>query len=161
MKIHQKMALFAATALFLLWVISNYARLSDDGTWVVRLVLGTIFFLAIMIRWKRAKESTACGSHCVLLLGVAGAVMSVLGIIFAVHQFEWLGMMILIYACLRWALPEHWNSDILLAVFLLYWVHPLPWQVLGHFQLFLQELSVKGSPRSGTCVIVNEQSRRS
>ena len=71
--------------------------------------------------------------------------MIVGGIVFGVKQFEWLGIMLLLGGCLLWSLPDGWVRNILPSMLLLYWIHPLPGKVFGHFQIFMQKLSVKGS----------------
>ncbi len=80
-----------------------------------------------------------------LLPAAAGAVMMILGLIFRVNQVNWLGLLTVLYAALAWALPSRYRRDIVLGLFLLYWVHPVPTQVFGPLQLAMQRLSVAGS----------------
>lgn len=69
--------------------------------------------------------------------------MAILGMIIPIHQAEWLGMLLIVYASLAWALPRRYGKDLILALFLIYWIHPLPSQIFGPFQLAMQSLSVK------------------
>jgi len=64
------------------------------------------------------------GAHLVRAAMLGGTLATVGGLIFGVHQFEWLGVVLVLYACLRWALPARFSLDILLALFLVYWIHP-------------------------------------
>ncbi|MFO7870491.1 MAG: archaeosortase/exosortase family protein [Kiritimatiellia bacterium] len=146
----RKLILIATTAIFATWLALNYAWISTIQEGKIRLILGLAFALAILLRGKRypgqpetpakklppwAAAATAC----------LGALAVVSGLVFEVHQFEWLGLLILIYSALRWALPASYRRDILLSLFLVYWVHPLPGQLFARFQFAMQALSVQGS----------------
>lgn len=152
----KKVVLLAVFALFTMWSVSNFGRISANDDWILRFVLGTLFALLIVLRPKgRAGDELSEPVAPVLaapVLGAAGgAVLSVLGIVFGIHQFEWLGIVLLLCACLIWALPAVYGRDVLLAMFILYWVHPLPGQVFGKLEILLQWISVHGSERLLHC----------
>ena len=48
-----------------------------------------------------------------------------------------------LYAALAWALPRRYGRDLLMALFIVYWIHPLPGQIFGPLQLGMQWLSVR------------------
>ena len=154
----RRIVLLAATILFLSWLVVNYGRITADEDGFIRFFLGGLFAVLILFRSarrprgvlddepeSRPKAGTARYRRAWVALGVAGMLLSLGGIIFRVHQFEWLGLILILYACLRWALPERCGRDVLLALFLLYWIHPLPGQLFGKFQLAMQWVSVKGA----------------
>lgn len=78
-------------------------------------------------------------------LAVVGTVMALAGLVFTVHFVEWLGVLLLVYACLSWASPERLRLSAPAALFVLLWVHPLPGQIAWPIQGFTQRLSVEGS----------------
>jgi exosortase/archaeosortase family protein len=152
----RRVVLLAAGILFLAWLIPNLGRITADDDGFIRFVLGGLFAVLILCRSLVAPRGAAvpdpgaetaapARGRRLAALGAAGALFSLAGIIFSVRQFEWLGLIVILYACLRWALPERCGRDVLLGLFLLYWIHPLPGQVFGAFQLAMQWLSVQGS----------------
>ncbi len=147
----KKRALFLAIALFAVWVVCNFNRIAADQDGVIRFILGSFFALLILFRDKEAEapqgvvERFTSASWFVPVTAVAGTILTLAGIIFGVHQIEWLGMVLLFFVCLRWALPGKFAGDVFIAVFLLYWIHPLPGQIFGPLQLAMQSLTVKGS----------------
>jgi len=138
----RKAVLGSVGVLFLIWLVLNFGRITADQDGLIRFVLGTFFSLLIMVRWKPSEIAGRLPSWLVPAAGLGGTLSVVGGIVFNVHQFEWLGLILLLYACLRWALPPRFEPDILLALLLAYWIHPLPGQVFGKFQLAMQKLSV-------------------
>jgi len=145
MNAYRKIVLLAAAVLFLVWGFLNIGRLTGDQEGLIRIVLGVILSLAILLRWKPAEEGLGRRPWLAPTAGIVGALLVVAGIVFRVHQFEWLGIILLLYACLIWALPPYFARDIALSLLLLYWVHPLPGQVFGSFQLAMQGMSVRGA----------------
>ncbi|MBN1557617.1 MAG: archaeosortase/exosortase family protein [Lentisphaerae bacterium] len=150
----RRMVLAAAGLLFLVWLIVNYGRITADEEGFIRFVLGGLFAVLILFRPKakptggRPESGAPAGGRGgfrLLAAGAGGALLSMTGLVFDVHQFEWLGMVLILYACLRWALPARYGRDILLALFLLYWIHPIPGQIFGKFQLAMQWMSIKGA----------------
>ena len=67
------------------------------------------------------------------------------GIVFNIQQAEWLGLLAILWGCLRWSLPADCGRDVTLALALLYWSHPLPGRVFGPMELALQRASVRGA----------------
>lgn len=151
----RKSVLYAGIGLFAVWALTNFHRVAADDDALIRVVLVSIFAALILLRPKPEREQHPDagtfrlpflhGSFLPLAMGIGGALLSLGGTILAVHQFEWLGIILLLYACLRWALPEKFRRDIIIAVFLLYWMHPIPGQVFGKLQLWMQLMSVQGA----------------
>ena len=141
----KRVVLIAAIVLFLTWIVVNFGRIAGDDDGIIRFVLGTFLALLILARWKNTQETPPVAEWPLLASGIGGAVLTVAGIIFRVHQIEWLGVILLLFACLRWTLPARFAGDIRLALFLLYWVHPLPGQVFASLTMGMQYLSVKGT----------------
>ena len=134
--------MFGAAALFLVWLIGNVPRMIAEDEGLIRFVLGLLFSVLILLRWKPLDARFRLPAWTILTAGCGGALLAVLGIVFRVHQFEWLGLILVLYACLGWTLPARFSRDLVLALLLLYWVHPLPGRVFGGFQLIMQLLSV-------------------
>lgn len=147
MSLVKKIVLFAALCIFAVWFKVNFARIGSDGDWLIRFVLAVFFAAIILVRKKTSvveSEGWLYHGH-VLIAGLTGAVLAVSGIIFGVHQFEWLGLVLLLYVCFRWGMPDRAGGDVALAFLLIYWIHPLPWQVFGRMQMNMQWLSVNGA----------------
>ncbi len=142
MNFARKAVLAAAVILVVSWITGNFGRITGDEDGIIRFVLGSVFALLILFRWKPRDVEAKIPGWGILLIGCVGAVMSLTGIIFVVHQFEWLGLILVLYACLRWALPVRFGKDIVLALFMLYWVHPIPGKIFGSFQIAMQYMSV-------------------
>lgn len=142
----RKSVLWGSLGLLAAWILGNFARLTGDQDGLVRFVLGSLFAALILFRPKEANgPAPARRPLLVAGIGLLAAVLAVSGIVFQVHQFEWLGIVLLLYACLRWALPDTYAGDILRALCLLYWVHPLPGRLFGELQLAMQRWSVAGA----------------
>ena len=168
MKRKRGIILWCTAVLFLLWLTLNFSRLTAGQNGIIRLVLGGVFSVLILLRRNlrvffgeivrpldhaAAQDAPAPGTASepsglgwiVSAAAILGTVLSLGGIILGVHQFKWLGLLLVIYAGLRWALPACYSWDILLSLFLFYWIHPLPGQVFGPLQLAMQGVSVQGS----------------
>jgi len=143
----QKWVLCGGIVFFLSWMGLNYERLTGDQEGLIRLVLGLLFAGAIL--WRRETELVIPASPGLSyrLVGVVvlGAIVEIAGLIFTVRQFQWLGVLSLLFACLRWALPSKSLKTLLLALFVLFWIHPLPSPIFGRIQQSMQWLSVWGS----------------
>jgi len=141
--------LASAAGLFLVWVVTNLRHLAATQNGTIRFFLTAFFGLMILLRPKpardRARTAPLLPAWAAALLVVAAAAMAVLGMMFYVHQVEWLGLLLLLYACLNWALPPRFARDLPLALLLIYWAHPLPSQLFGPLQLAMQRWSVAGS----------------
>ncbi len=148
---YRKVVLLGAVALALVWAVAHLRQSPvDDPDWMVRLTLGILLAFALVASrppvGRRAKEGFFDRYPMGLpILAAVAALLSVLGLIVPVRQFEWLGLVLLLYAAIRWALPTHYRWNILKAFFLFYWIHPLPGQVFGPFEMWMQRLSVIGS----------------
>jgi exosortase/archaeosortase family protein len=135
----------AAVALLAIWIASNFSRITGDQDGTVRFVLGGLFALLILFRSKESKGREPSGTRLSVVAGFVGACLAVSGIVFNVRQSEWLGIIAVLYACLRWGLPRSYSRDIFLSLLLLYWIHPLPTQLFGQLQLAMQGWSVAGA----------------
>jgi len=113
---------------------------------MLRFFLTAFFAFLILLRPKPGEtEGRAAGRWFVQALVVAGTVSVLLGIVFNVHQIEWIGLLLILYACLLWALPGRYSRDLALSLLLLYWAHPLPGQLFGPAQVAMQRMSVGGA----------------
>lgn len=144
MKRGSKAILYAGASIFIAWVIWHFKAITGDDGGMIRAVLGVALAFPVIFRWKRRDDREVSGRH-VCGAALAGTALVVTGIVLSVNQFEWLGIVLLLYACLRWSLPASYSRDIAWGVFLLYWIHPLPSQVFGKLQLWMQLLSVNGT----------------
>lgn len=142
----RKTVLGLVIAVFLLWAVFHFRMIAGDANGTVRFVLGILFALLILFRWKgKSNDASAAQRVIVPVAAVIGAVLALAGIIFRVGQFEWLGLILLLYSSMRWVLPGRFSRDIPPALFVLYWIHPLPGQLFSKFQLLMQVISVKAS----------------
>lgn len=133
------------------WIAANMPRLLWIQEGLIRFVLGLVFSLVILFR--RAPETgedmpearPVYSSTWPLVCGCAGMLLVVAGLIFTVHQAEWLGILLLAGSGLAWGLPGSYRANVLPAFLLLYWIHPLPGQLFGPLENWLQVLAVKGT----------------
>ena len=136
---------FAALVLMASWAWANFSRLADGQNGILTFFLGSLFATALIFRSKPAGEGFKLPGWALGGLGAVGMVFSLVGLIIPVHQFEWLGILMVLYAALAWALPRRYGKDLIFALTLVYWIHPLPSQLFGPLQMGLQWLSVKMS----------------
>lgn len=154
----KRIVLMATASLFVIWIILHYSHLTSTQNGTIRFFLTMLFSLIIILRPKTSgnqlpkkiekltkNEIATKESEIAIFTGILGAVLMVLGLIFDVNQFEWLGFLALVFSTIKWSLPRKYHRDIYLAMFLLYWAHPLPGRVFGNFQIWMQEISVNGS----------------
>lgn len=144
MKGARRIVLLAAMALFAVWAAANSGRLAGGEDGLIRFVLGTVFALLLLLRQK-AERPAAIARRAVPAAAALGTGAALAGLIFNVHQFEWIGVLLVLYACLRWALPERYDRDLMRALLILYWAHPLPGQLFGRLEFGMQWLTVQGS----------------
>ena len=142
--------LVAAGILFGGWLIANLPRFAAQPDALIRFVLGIVLAMLLIVRPKPISPTApeappALRPGTAAVLAAAGAGLHVTGMIMRVHQAEWLGLLMVLFVCLQWALPARYARDTALAFLLLYGVHPLPGQVFGALQLVMQKLSVKGA----------------
>ncbi|MBT3294743.1 MAG: archaeosortase/exosortase family protein [Verrucomicrobia bacterium] len=135
----------AAGLLLALWVFTHADLLCAAPDTLIRFTLTGCFALLILLRPKPEHALPALPLALVLTAGLLGVALHTVGIVFVVHQLEWIGLLAVVGACLARALPPHSARDALKALFLLYWAHPLPSQLLGGFQITMQQLSVTGA----------------
>lgn len=143
-------------ALPFLWVGIHAPRLigSQDGG--IRFSLTVVFALLILFRRQRPTDdeppgdtgSTAStGPHGKWLAtaAVLGAAAVVTGLIVPIRQVEWIGLLLVAYACLAFTLPRPITRNLPAALFVLYWVNPLPSALFGTLQTGMQQASVLGA----------------
>lgn len=136
---------WAAVTLLVVWGWLNGIRLTCHTVDRIRLLAGILFGVLILFRDAGGEAARPVPQGRLALLATAGAVLVAVGIIIPVHQFEWMGVILVVFSCLRWGLPPPYSANAGAALFMLYWAHPLPAQVMGPFTLWMQKLSVLGS----------------
>ena len=141
----RKAVLVSGVSLFALWTVLHLPRLTGAQDGAIRFALGLVFALLILFRRKVDEADERSWPGTAAATAVCGALFCLGGLIVPLRQLEWFGLVLLLYSCLRWALPKRWSKDVLLAMLLLYWVHPLPGQVFGRLQLGMQFLSIQGA----------------
>ena len=134
---------FSAVVLMASWAWANLPRLADGQNGVLAFFLGSLFATALIFRSKPEGEGIKLPGWALGVLGAGGMVFSLVGLIIPVHQFEWLGILMVLYAALAWALPRRYGKDLIFALCLVYWIHPLPSQLFGPLQMGIQWISVK------------------
>jgi len=137
--------LLAGFLLIAAWAGLVFPRLTAGQNAIVRMGLATYFSVAILLRRKRETDrALAIPGEATAVAAVAGVAAVVIGQVFGVHQVEWLGVLLVLFACFYWAFPPSYAADILRSLFLLYWAHPLPSQLFGALQTGMQTLSTHG-----------------
>ena len=131
---------------FLAWLAVHIRELTEAQNGVIRFALGMSFAILIIIRRKPETSSAKPMPGAFISgAGIASVLLIIAGIVFNVRQCEWLGIVIILFVCLEWALPQKFSADIPPALLLLYWTYPLPNQIFGAIQLAMQKMSVNGS----------------
>jgi len=143
MPLSHRAVLFSVFVLIIAWCWANLPRLAAGQNGVLSFFLGAIFAFALIFRPKPADEGFKMSDLGLGLIGGTGTLAAILGMIVPIHQIEWLGMLLILYAALAWTLPRRHGKDLILALFIIYWIHPLPSQLFGPIQLWMQTLSVK------------------
>ena len=140
----RRVVLVGAILLAVVWFATNVTRVVGGPGGSVSLSLGSLFAALLILRPKpHGERELVLSSGVLTALGVAGLLGVAVGIIVPIHQLEWLGVLLVLFACLAWGLPPRYGRDLVLALFILYWVHPLPGQLFGPLQLGMQHVSVK------------------
>ncbi len=142
------MAAFLLLAAIALAQARTALRLYEQGG--AHLVLGLIFTLLLVFRPKQPAEkglSPRIGpaGRLTALTALAGVFMVMGGRFAGINQFAWIGLVMMMYAALRNALPFSYAKDIRRALFVFYWIHPLPNQIISPLQLLMQRVSVRGA----------------
>ncbi len=143
MQFSHKAVLFSAFILLAAWCWVNVPRLVSGPGGGLSFGLGVLFGLVLIFRSKIEENPRRLPGGVLAVLALAGTILVIVGLMVPIHQFEWLGVLLLLYACLAWALPMRYSRDLFLALFIIYWVHPLPSQVFGPLQLKMQAISVR------------------
>ena len=122
----RQVALWATCVAFgILCLVEHHDVLAGPGG-----PLGTAtalgFAVALLVRRHKRARATWLQPWQVTLVLSAGLALFVGGLLFHRHLLWWTGALLLIYACLKWALPGEYDRDITSAIFLVYWIHPLP-----------------------------------
>ncbi len=138
-----RLVLLSVFILVIVWIWVNLPRLAAGQNGVLSFFLGSLFALLLIFRTKLDLEGFKLPSWGLGLIGAAGTLMAIPGMIIPIHQAEWLGILLILYAALAWAFPRRYGKDLLFALFIIYWIHPMPSQLFGPLQLALQSLSVK------------------
>lgn len=139
----RRLVLAAALLLFGVWLATNVPRLAGGPGGYVSFLLGAVFAMLVAVRPKPDGRPLTLRAGILAGLGVLGLMATIAGVVVPVHQFEWVGVLLVLFACLAWALPARYHRDLAIALFLIYWIHPLPSQVFGPLQLTMQRWSVR------------------
>lgn len=140
----KRMVLLGAMLLAAVWLAANLSRLAGGPGGTTSITLGVLFAVMLAARPKpRSEREVTLPGGRLAVLAMGGLLAVVVGIVVPVHQLEWLGVLLVLFACLGWALPPRYVRDVALGLFILYWIHPLPGQVFGPLQLGMQQVSVK------------------
>jgi exosortase/archaeosortase family protein len=142
----QRIVFSAGIGLCAAWLLAHRTDLlAPDQNGFIRCTLSAVMAALILIRPKPETKHAAAGLRPLIAAAVLGAMAVVGGIIVDVGQLEWLGLLALLWACLRWCMPPRATNDILCTLLLIYFAHPMPAQIFGPLQLWMQHLSVRGS----------------
>lgn len=145
MKHERRYILILTAGVFTAWLLRTVPEMLAVQHGLLRFTLGISFALLILFRKKKSSVRFAIPAYALGAMAMLAAVISLAGRIFDLGQAEWLGLILLLTAAAMYALPANWGPDILRSVFLLYWVHPLPGQLFGAIETFLQRISVAGT----------------
>jgi exosortase/archaeosortase family protein len=130
---------------YVLWLIANAPniRATENGT--VQAVLGSLFAVILLLRTKPARQAEPRRPWVLATTAAIGFPLFWIGLRFNVHQFEWVGLLLIFYAGLAWAMRPDSEWDVRLALLVLYGAHPIPGQVEAAIQFAMQWLSVLGA----------------
>jgi len=139
-------------ALPLLWVVFHAPRLYGSQHGGIRFSLTAVFALLILFRRRPAtddgnSETDSTGPRGAWLAGAAvfGTAAVVAGLIVPIRQVEWIGLLLVAYACLSFALPRPIARNLPAALFVFYWANPIPSPLFGALQTGMQQASVQGA----------------
>lgn len=140
----RRVVLLGAVVLAAIWFAANWSRIIGGPGGSVSLSLGSLFAALLILRPKpHGEREIHLADRLLAGVGVAGLLAVAIGIVVPIHQLEWLGVLLVLFACLAWGLPARYVRDLILGLFILYWVHPIPSQIFGPLQLAMQQVSVK------------------
>jgi exosortase/archaeosortase family protein len=127
------------------WTHFNYTEVAGDDVGFIRFVLGTLLASVLLVRWKNPHYVRPVAGWLTPTCAGVGTGMALVGIILDLKQFEWLGLVLLLAGCLLWSLPGSHARDVLSALFVLYWIHPIHAGAVAALEGNMQRLSVGGS----------------
>ncbi len=145
---------FAGIVLLVCWLGGRFPRLVSDPGGSVRLVICGVMSLVLLLRGRDDVVKTSNQHSLVIGLGLAGGMASVVGLLVPIHTVEWIGVLLLLYACIASASPDALRRTAPAALFVLFWIHPLPGQVAWPIQGLMQRISLRGSEWLLHCVDV-------
>lgn len=134
-------------AAYILWLVVNAGRIRTADSGVVQVVLASLFAVFLLLRWKPTDKGEGRAAWVPAAVAGAGFPLFWVGLQFNVHQFEWVGLLMLFYGALAWAMSRSSERDVRLALFVAYWAHPLPGRLEAMLQFGMQWLSVEGAER--------------
>ncbi len=148
-----KSLIWVAGAALTLRTIQLCLAVADEPGGLIRAILGTAFCLLILYRSQAPREaeadsdedSAARSTRMATVMAVVSSLAVVGGLILHIRQVEWLGMLMLTYAAGLIALPRWQSKTLARALFVLYWINPLPGQIEGAARLTMQRLSTSGA----------------
>jgi exosortase/archaeosortase family protein len=129
----------------LVWFVVDQSGTSSTPQSRLILWTGAFFALLIVVRREASLDSTLPSVTFLSWAAGTGALLAVTGIVTGIHQFQWLGLLLMTYSGLRWSLPEIYSGKVASALFVLYWAHPLPGNLFGGVRLAMQRISVAGA----------------
>jgi len=134
------------TAVLLLWIVLHASVLFTSQHGTVRCVLTSLFAVLIFLRPKpeSAPEKKSSPLLPMIAAGI-GLVCLVGGLVIPMRQLEWIGLLFVVFGGLAWTLPPVLAGNLPWALFVLYWANPLPSQLFGALQIWMQRASVEGS----------------
>lgn len=138
----RKSLLASAAILVLAWCVAHGGEILGDDTVLVQFLLAAIYAVLVVVRRDPSDRAWQPGARSLGVIGFVGLVLGVIGIVAPVRQFEWIGLLCILFACLRGGLSERFGANLPLALAVLYLGHPLPTQLVGKFHLVMQWLSV-------------------
>ncbi|MBT3193666.1 MAG: archaeosortase/exosortase family protein [Verrucomicrobia bacterium] len=142
----KRILIVLAGAVLALWMGTHAASLFGTQNGVIRSTLSVLFAALILLRPKQNTETDGDTSslwHIVAALLGVGCIIA--GLIVPIQHLEWIGILLLLFACLKWSLPRSFGRDTALSILVLYWVAPLPTPWFGRLQIWMQIASVEGS----------------
>lgn len=119
--------LSAVLALFVVWLFLNLLRVLYTQNGLIKIITILPVSLFILFSSNIKEEKTAVDKiRLNLIFCIIGVLLSGCGIVLNLHFIQWIGILILIYIGLKYSLPSRHKDNILPALFLVFWIHPLP-----------------------------------
>jgi tetratricopeptide (TPR) repeat protein len=137
--------LVAAAVLCGAWFAAHLSVCAADGVAGLRLAVGLILALLILVRSKPDIPEWYVDARLLLAVGITGGLFLLLGMAFLGSHLEWIGTLLILFACLAWSLPRRFSRDSLRAVLILYWVCPSSLVFAAPLQNGMHRLSVRAA----------------